>query len=70
MAGLLGGVYGIRIAGALQQAGRKSKALKEIVQGNEIFKRQNAEATVAFKSAQIGQSLQTKQIVAAIKENG
>jgi len=65
--GLLGGVYGTRAIRFLQDAQTKSKALKEIIQGNELFKQQNAEAAASFKQAQENQSTETKQIVAAMK---
>ena len=65
--GLLGGVYGTRAIRFLQDAQTKSKALKEIIQGNELFKQQNTEAAASFKQAQKNQSTETKQIVAAMK---
>ncbi len=65
--GLLGGVYGTRAVRFLQDARTKSKALKEIVEGNELFKKQNADAATAFKEAQKNQSTETKQIVAGMK---
>jgi hypothetical protein len=65
--GLAGGIYGSKAVGFLKQAKTKSQALKEIIQGNELFKKLNADSTVAFKDAQKGQSLQTRQIVAELK---
>jgi hypothetical protein len=65
--GLLGGVYGARAASFLKDARDKSQALKEIIAGNELFKQQHADAVVAFKEAQKEQSVQTRQIVAAMK---
>ena len=38
LAGLIGGVYGVRVAGYLKTARDKSRALKEIINGNELFK--------------------------------
>lgn len=38
LCGLFGGVYGIKAAKYLQTARDKSKALQEIVRGNELFK--------------------------------
>ncbi|MDH4203466.1 MAG: hypothetical protein OEV87_11315 [Phycisphaerae bacterium] len=67
LAGLVGGVYGIRIAGAIKTAREKSKALKEIVAGNELFKQLYPEQADRFKDAQQKQSPETKQIVTAIK---
>jgi len=64
---LLGGVYGTRAVRFLKDAQTKSKALKEIVVGNELFKKQNESAVSAFKAAQRSQSPQTRQIVAQMK---
>ncbi len=66
---LLGGVYGSRAVGFLRQAKTKSKALKEIITGNEFFKKQNESYTSAFKQAHQNQSAPTRQIVAEIKTN-
>ncbi len=66
---LLGGVYGTRAVGFLRQAKTKSKALKEIINGNEFFKRQNESYTSAFKQAHQNQSAPTRQIVAEVKAN-
>jgi hypothetical protein len=67
LAGLVGGVYGIRIAGYLKDAREKSKALKEIVAGNELFKQLWPEHADRFKDAQRKQSPPTKQIVTQLK---
>jgi hypothetical protein len=67
LAGLVGGVYGLRIAGYLKQAREKSKALKEIVEGNELFKQLYPEQANRFKEAQQKQSPLTKQIVTHLK---
>lgn len=67
IAGIFGGVYGIRLAGFLRKARAKSKALREVIEGNEIFKRQNADSQQAFKTAQNSQSVKTRQIVAEMK---
>lgn len=69
IAGLFGGVYGLRFAGFLTQAKQKSQALKEIVTGNELFKKQHAGLSEAFKSAHQLQSTDTKQIVTKIKNS-
>ncbi len=66
---LLGGVYGTRVVGFLRQAKTKSRALKEIIAGNEIFKKQNTSSSLAFKQAHQNQSAQTRQIVAELKKN-
>ncbi len=64
---LAGGVYGTRIARFLKDARARSQALREIVAGNELFKRQNAEQVEPFKAAQTNQSPETRQLVAALK---
>jgi len=64
---LLGGVYGTRAVSFLREAQTKSKALKEIIEGNELFKSKNPQSTTAFKDAQKNQSPQTRQIVAEMK---
>jgi hypothetical protein len=67
VAGLLGGVYGIKAAGYFKQAREKSKALQEIVQGNELFKRKQPAQTQSFKQSHAGQSTSTKKIVAELR---
>ena len=67
LAGLTGGVFGSRAITALKLARQKSTALKEIIVGNELFKRQNANYTEAFKEAHYAQSDTTKTLVAANK---
>jgi len=42
-------------------------ATLEIIDGNELFKKQNASATAAFKQAHQTQSPQTRQLVAQMK---
>lgn len=64
---LLGGVYGTRAVGFLKNARTKSKALQEIIAGNELFKKNNQPQVVAFKQAQQNQSPETRQIVAEMK---
>jgi len=70
---LLGGVYGTKAVRFLSQAREKSKALQEIVQGNELFKKQlgeqNAKIVTAFKKAQdeAQKSASTKVIVTEMK---
>jgi hypothetical protein len=64
---LLGGVYGTRAVQFLKQARAKSKALQEIIAGNELFKKQNESSVAAFKQAQKLQSPQTREIVAEMK---
>ena len=64
---LLGGVYGTKAVGFLKNAKTKSQALREIIAGNELFKRRNAEAVQAFKDAHQTQSPQTRQLVTEMK---
>lgn len=64
---LLGGVYGTRAVRFLKDARGKSNALKEIIGGNEQFKKQNQTQTAAFKQAHQNQSPQTRQLVAVMK---
>jgi len=67
LAGVVGGAYGAKAAAALQAARAKSTALREIVRGNEIFKRRNPAYAQDFKQAQAGQSPTTRQLVAQMK---
>ncbi len=64
---LLGGVYGTKAVSFLKDAKTKSQALREIIAGNELFKRQNTESVQAFKEAHQTQSPQTRQLVAEMK---
>jgi len=64
---VLGGVYGSKAAKFLEQAKTKSKALKEIITGNELFKKANQTQAEAFKQAHANQSPETKQIVTEMK---
>lgn len=64
---LLGGVYGTRAVRFLKDARAKSTALKEIIQGNELFKKHSADQTQAFKAAHANQSPETRQLVTAMK---
>jgi hypothetical protein len=64
---LLGGAYGTRAVQFLKDAKTKSQALKEIIAGNELFKKQNKEYAEAFKQAHKDQTPQTKQIVVQMK---
>lgn len=64
---LLGGVCGTRFVRFLKETKEKSKALKEVIAGNELFKKQNQTMTAAFKQAHQNQSPQTKQIVTQVK---
>jgi hypothetical protein len=64
---LFGGIGGTRAVRFLQDARTKSQALKEIIQGNELFKEQNQNQVQAFKAAHQDQSPETRQLVAAMK---
>jgi len=67
IAGLFGGVYGVKAVAFLKQAKVKSQALKEIIEGNELFKKLNTDKVEQFKQAQEDQSVETKKIVAELK---
>lgn len=67
VAGVVGGVYGARAVSALKIAREKSQALREIIEGNELFKQIQPEQAEAFKQAQAKQSAATRQLVAALK---
>lgn len=67
---LLGGVYGTRAVRLLRETRTKSRALREIIAGNELFKSQNQAQAAAFKQAHSNQSPQTRQIVAQAKAYG
>jgi hypothetical protein len=69
IAALLSGVYGTRAARFLQEARDKSRALKEIIEGNELFKSRHSESADAFKDAHQNQSAETRKLVAEIKTN-
>ncbi len=64
---LLGGVCGTRAVRFLRDARAKSQALKEVVAGNELFKKKQPSQAKTFKAAQQNQSPQTRQLVAALK---
>ncbi len=67
IAALAGGVYGTRTLRFLKDARSKSKALKEVIEGNELFKRRNPELATGFKEAHRNQSTNTRQIVTSLK---
>ena len=67
LAGIIGGVYGSRVARTLQTARQKSQALKEVVQGNQLFKKEHPKAAESFKKAQQLQSETTRRVVAELK---
>jgi hypothetical protein len=67
VAGILGGAWGIRAVQFIKRTREKSQALREIIRGNELFKRTSADAAEAFKAAHKDQSPQTRQIVTELK---
>ncbi|MCD6392260.1 MAG: hypothetical protein J7M40_01995 [Planctomycetes bacterium] len=67
VAGIIGGAYGIRASRFFRRAREKSKALHEIIEGNELLKQTSAEAAAAFKTAHKVQSPKTRQIVTELK---
>jgi hypothetical protein len=69
IAALFGGVYGVKVVRFLKDARAKSKALREIITGNELFKREHADSSQAFKAAHKDQSPQTRQLVTQVKTN-
>ncbi|MFH1615017.1 MAG: hypothetical protein ABIG61_08040 [Planctomycetota bacterium] len=67
VAALFGGAFSLRIINFLKEVRKKTEALREIIQGNEVFKQQNASSLDAFKTAQSNQSASTKEIVTKIR---
>ena len=67
LAGVIGGVYGAKVVGVLKLARLKSAALREVVQGNEMFKQQHRESKEFFKEAHQHQSAETRQLVAGMR---
>jgi len=65
--GVLGGAGALKAGAAISAAKQGYTALREIIAGNEQFKRDCPEAKESFKIAQSEQSTQTKQIVSRIK---
>ena len=53
----------------LRETKTKSRALQEIIAGNELFKKSNQAQVAAFKQAHGNQSPQTRQIVAGVRTN-
>jgi hypothetical protein len=64
---ILGGVYGTKAVKFLKDARTKTEALKEVIKGNELFKKHNPASVNAFKQAQQSQSPQTKTLVTEMK---
>jgi hypothetical protein len=69
VAGIIGGVGGIKALNLITLARQKSKALEEVIAGNELFKgKAPPEAVRIFKNSQVdAQSDSTAQIVAQLK---
>lgn len=64
---VLGGAYGTAAVRFLKKAKAKSNALKEVVLGNELFKKTSPENAQVFKQAHETQSALTRQIVTEMK---
>lgn len=64
---VLGGVYGTKATKFLKDARAKSKALKEIIAGNELFKNANQKQAETFKQAHATQSPETRRLVTQMK---
>lgn len=64
---LLGGVYGTRAVRFLNDARIKSNALKEVIAGNELFKKEHKAYAKIFKQSHESQSVPTRHIVAQLK---
>ena len=69
VAGLFGGVWGVRLAAFLRSAKLKSNALREVVLGNEIFRKTHGESDYDFKKAHAQQSTPTRKIVDEIRKS-
>lgn len=67
LAGIFGGVYGTRMVRFVADARKKTQALREVVEGNELFKKCNPDAADDFKAAHDAQSADTRQLVASLK---
>jgi hypothetical protein len=67
LAGLTGGVFGARLINFLRQARQRSRALREIIQGNQVFKQRHPNYSDAFKMAHNVQSNDTRKIVSELK---
>ncbi|MBE0537444.1 MAG: hypothetical protein IH624_17410 [Phycisphaerae bacterium] len=67
IAGVLGGAYGIRAVQFLRRTRETSHALREVIQGNEVFKRAQTDAAAAFKQAHQNQSAATRLLVSQLK---
>lgn len=67
VAGLMGGVLGSRVVTTLTLAREKSIALREIVAGNELFKKKNPQLVQTFKESQQIQNPATRKLVVAMK---
>jgi len=67
LAGVVGGVYGVKVTAGLKTAKAKSEALRQVVTNSDLFMTQNPEQASAFKTSQASQTAETQQVVAAIK---
>lgn len=64
---VFGGVYGAKFAGFLKMAKNKTLALREIIEGNELFKMRFPEQAENFKDSQYLQSPETRKMVSEMK---
>jgi len=67
IAGIIGGVWGIRAGQFLRRSRETSLALREVILGNEAFKRAQSESAAAFKESQSHQSATTRRLVSELK---
>lgn len=67
IAAVIGGVCGTKAVRFLKDAKAKSQALKEVIQNNELFKKQNPDSAAAFNQVQASQSPETKKLVTGVK---
>ena len=67
IAGVTGGIFGARLIGFLRLAKQRSRALREIIHGNQAFKQRHPNHAEAFKEAQNRQSPDTRKIVSELK---
>ncbi len=65
--GVTGCVFGARLIGFLRLARQRSRALREIIQGNQTFKQRHPNHAEAFKMAHVVQSKNTRNIVTDLK---
>lgn len=67
IAAVIGGVCGTKAVRFLKDTKAKSQALREVIQNNELFKKQNPDSADAFNQTQANQSPETKILVTEVK---